>query len=67
VKVAEVCCQRRVAQNASGVVRIVLDVNGVKDYTASLLGKPSRLVIDLYANPQRMTASSIGFPQTNSA
>jgi len=28
----------RVAQNASGVVRIVLDVNGVKDYTASLLG-----------------------------
>jgi N-acetylmuramoyl-L-alanine amidase len=42
----------RVAQNSSGVVRIVLDVNGVKDYTASLLSKPSRLVIDLYANPQ---------------
>src|SRR5262249_48911369 len=31
----------RVAQNPSGVVRIVLDVNGVKDYTASLLSKPS--------------------------
>src|SRR6267154_15417 len=29
----------RVARNPSGVVRIVLDVNGVKDYTASLLGK----------------------------
>jgi len=42
----------RVAQNAAGVVRIVLDVNGVKDYTASLLSKPSRLVIDLYATPQ---------------
>ena len=28
----------RVAQNSSGVVRIVMDVNGVKDYTASLLG-----------------------------
>jgi len=56
----------RVAQNASGVVRIVLDVNGVKDYTASLLGKPSRLVIDLYANPQTMTASKQSAPQTNS-
>ncbi len=47
----------RVAQNVSGVVRIVLDVNGVKDYSASLLSKPSRLVIDLYANPQVLTAS----------
>jgi len=47
----------RVAQNAAGVVRIVLDVNGVKDYSASLLGKPSRLVIDLYATPQVLKAS----------
>ncbi len=47
----------RVAQNSSSVVRIVLDVNGVKDYTASLLSKPSRLVIDLYANPQEMRAA----------
>src|SRR5256885_921442 len=46
----------RVAQN-SGVVRIVLDVNGVKDYTASLLRKPSRLVIDLYATPQVLKAA----------
>jgi len=30
----------RVAQNSSSVVRIVLDVNGVKDYTASLLSDP---------------------------
>jgi len=44
----------RVAQNSSGVVRIVLDVNGVKDYTASLLSKPTRLVIDLYAIPQEL-------------
>lgn len=42
----------RVAQYPSGVVRIVLDVNGVKDYTASLLNNPARLVIDLYANPK---------------
>ena len=40
----------RVAQNASGIVRIVLDVNGVTDYSASLLNHPSRLVIDLYSN-----------------
>ncbi len=30
----------RVAQNQAGVVRVVLDVNGVKDYTASLTGNP---------------------------
>jgi N-acetylmuramoyl-L-alanine amidase len=38
----------RAAQNPSGVVRVVLDVNGVKDYSASLLNNPPRLVIDLY-------------------
>jgi len=48
----------RVAQNPSGVVRIVLDVNGVKDYTASLLSKPSRLVVDLYATPQALKAAN---------
>ncbi len=40
----------RVAQNQNGVVRVVLDVNGVQDYAASLLKKPSRLVIELYGN-----------------
>lgn len=39
----------RVAQNQFGVVRVVLDVTGVKDYAASLLERPSRLVIELYA------------------
>jgi N-acetylmuramoyl-L-alanine amidase len=39
-----------VAQNHDGVVRVVLDVNGVKDYTASLTNNPPRLVIDLYGN-----------------
>jgi N-acetylmuramoyl-L-alanine amidase len=38
----------RVAQNQTGVVRVVLNVNGVKDYTASLLTNPPQLVIDLY-------------------
>jgi N-acetylmuramoyl-L-alanine amidase len=40
----------RVAQNHSGVVRVVLDVNGVKDYTASLTNHPPQLLIDLYGN-----------------
>jgi N-acetylmuramoyl-L-alanine amidase len=40
----------RVAQNHQGVVRVVLDVNGVKDYTASLTNNPSQLQIDLYGN-----------------
>jgi N-acetylmuramoyl-L-alanine amidase len=38
----------RVAQNHNGVVRVVLDVNGVKDYTASLVNNPPQLLIDLY-------------------
>ena len=40
----------RVAQNHGGVVRVVLDVNGVKDYAASLMSNPPQLVIDLYGN-----------------
>src|SRR6266566_1464055 len=40
----------RVAQNHNGVVRVVLDVNGVKDYAAVLAGSPPQLVIDLYGN-----------------
>ncbi len=40
----------RVAQNRAEVVRVVLDVNGVQDYAASLLNRPARLVIELYAS-----------------
>ena len=40
--------QVRVAQNQGGVARVVLDVNGVRDYAASLMHKPPRLVIELY-------------------
>jgi N-acetylmuramoyl-L-alanine amidase len=58
----------RVAQNHEGVVRVVLDVTGVKDYTASLANNPSQLVIDLYANsapaPVR-TAKSKREPQNS--
>jgi N-acetylmuramoyl-L-alanine amidase len=38
----------RVAQNQAGVVRVVLDVTGVKDYTASLSSNPPQLIVDLY-------------------
>ena len=40
----------RVAQNHAGVVRVVLTVNGVKDYAATLLSNPAQLVVDLYPN-----------------
>ena len=39
----------RVAQNQTGVVRVVLDVNGVRDYAVSMSKKPPRLIIELYS------------------
>jgi N-acetylmuramoyl-L-alanine amidase len=56
----------RVAQNHSGIVRVVLDVSGVKDYTASLLSNPPELVIDLYADgaPARTAKSKRAQLQT---
>src|SRR5262249_9667887 len=47
----------RVAQNQSGVVRVVLDVNGVKDFSASLLNHPPQLVIELYSGATPMQAA----------
>ncbi|MBZ5660516.1 MAG: N-acetylmuramoyl-L-alanine amidase [Acidobacteriia bacterium] len=38
----------RVAQNHSGVVRVVLEVNRAKDYSVFLLPDPYRLVVDVY-------------------
>ena len=40
----------RVAQNHSGVVRVVLEVNHAKDYSVFLLPDPYRLVVDVYGN-----------------
>ena len=40
----------RVGQYHAGIVRVVLDVTGVKEYTASLLSNPPQLMIDLYAD-----------------
>ena len=54
----------RVAQNPSGVVRVVLDVAGVKDYSASLLNNPARMVIELYAsNAPVQAAKSNSVPE----
>jgi N-acetylmuramoyl-L-alanine amidase len=46
----------RVAQNQAGVVRVVLDLEKVKDYSAFLLPNPYRLVVDVYgeAAPQSL-------------
>jgi N-acetylmuramoyl-L-alanine amidase len=55
----------RVAQNPLGVVRVVLDVNGVTDYSASLLNNPSRLVIDLYSNAQPVQAAQANDSNAN--
>ncbi|MGB8475052.1 MAG: N-acetylmuramoyl-L-alanine amidase [Candidatus Acidiferrum sp.] len=40
----------RVAQNHADVVRVVLDVKGVKDYAATLQDNPPQLVIYLYSD-----------------
>ena len=47
----------RLGQNKDGVVRVVLDVNGARDYSAYLLSNPYRLVIEVHAKP---AASSSG-------
>lgn len=41
----------RVAQNSNGVVRLVLDAEGAKGFSAKLLSDPYRLVIDVRAEP----------------
>ena len=47
----------RVAQYQAGVVRVVLDVDGVRDYAVSLTKKPTRLVIELYPAANRANAN----------
>jgi N-acetylmuramoyl-L-alanine amidase len=50
----------RTAQNHAGVVRVVLDVNGVRDYSVSTSANPPQLLIDLYrkALPQAAAKSA---------
>jgi N-acetylmuramoyl-L-alanine amidase len=51
----------RVAQNKPTTVRLVLDVDGAKDYSAYLLAKPYRLVIDVRAGDVA-TAKNLSLP-----
>ncbi len=48
----------RVAQNQSGVVRVVLEVNRVKDYSVFLLPDPYRLVVDVYGTSAAAEAAA---------
>lgn len=50
----------RVAQNKPETVRLVLDVDGAKDYSAFLVANPYRLVIDLRSHPQAPHAEIAG-------
>jgi len=56
----------RVAQNQAGVVRVVLDVDQVKDYSVFLLPNPYRLVADVYGQPAA-TAKAIPAPPEKAA
>ncbi len=60
----------RVAQNQAGVVRIVLEVSKIKDYSVFLLRDPYRMVVDVYANkdaPVRQIAQTRAQPDSNPA
>ena len=57
----------RVAQNQSGVVRVVLDIAGVQDYEASLTKKPAQLVIELYGNASRPRSDVMQAARTGAA
>ena len=60
IKVAgDLLTQIRVAQNHAGVVRVVLNVNGVSDYAASLTKKPAKLVIELYSSANRQKKDAV--------
>lgn len=49
----------RLGQNKDGVVRLVLDVNGARDYSAYLLTNPYRLVIEVHAKPLASSAGEV--------
>ena len=41
----------RIAENRAGVTRVVLEVNGAKDYSVFTLPNPYRLVVDIRSKP----------------
>jgi len=57
----------RVAQNHAGVVRIVLNVNRVKEYVASVSPNPPQLLIDLYRKQPPLAILKIARASHNSS
>jgi N-acetylmuramoyl-L-alanine amidase len=59
----------RIAQNRANVVRVVLEVNKVKDYSVFELANPDRLVVDVYGSEQegRAPATITVVPTTPTA
>lgn len=49
--------QIRVAQNQTGVTRVVLEVEDIENYSVFSLPNPYRLVIDVYGNPKLAKAA----------
>jgi len=49
----------RLGQNKDGVVRVVLDVNGARDFSGYLLANPYRLVIEVHAKPGASSANEV--------
>jgi N-acetylmuramoyl-L-alanine amidase len=54
----------RLGQNKDGVVRLVLDVNGARDYSGYLLSNPYRLVIEVHAKPVPASGSEVASSPT---
>jgi N-acetylmuramoyl-L-alanine amidase len=57
----------RLGQNKDGVVRLVLDVNGARDYSGYLLSNPYRLVIEVHAKPAVASGSEVASAPTPAA
>jgi N-acetylmuramoyl-L-alanine amidase len=55
----------RAAQYRFGVVRVVLDVTGVRDYAVSLTKKPTRLIIELYPSMNRSKTNATETARTS--
>src|SRR5271163_4165407 len=54
----------RLGQNKDGVVRLVLDVSGARDYSGYLLANPYRLVIEVHAKPVSAAGNEVASAAT---
>jgi N-acetylmuramoyl-L-alanine amidase len=57
----------RVAQHHAGIVRVVLEVNDVKDYDAHFENDPPRLVIELYGKAHKTISAHANRPSRSHA